>query len=345
MKNTAVVLAVRGGRAVILADGGVFQEVPDRHYAVGQVIDRPDARPRSLRLLRRGLLAAACLTLIASSALAAARFVPWTYVDVALGESSVRYCLNLRNQVLSVQTAADLQEAAAAAPYEPIGTALERTLTALRQEADPEVPVQVEIASRFGAIQSAQQAVTEALGAAGTDSALRQVPWGQTAPPQPPQAQPQAPEANLLPEAPEAPMADALPLQPEAPPSPPSAPAEVSSDVQDALRPEPPAQAFQPQEPPAQEPPVQETPAQETPIQEPPAQQPSAQEAPAQQPPANPPQPQAENRSAPAAQDAPPAPPSGDQAMPPSDGAPQNVPGGAEPMDPLLPGAPPPTFP
>ena len=183
MQANAVVLAVRNRSAVILESGGIYEEIPNQGYSVGQRIEwtrKKNALPMSK--LRRGLMVAACLVLLlASSVIAGTKYLPWTYVSVALGETAVQYCLNARNEVLSAEADTEegrtVLEQVAVSPYEPIEETMARTLKAMRQDQAEEAPVHVEIASRFGDGQRAEDAVAEAGKAAEMELSLEQVPW------------------------------------------------------------------------------------------------------------------------------------------------------------------------
>ncbi len=196
MQANAVILAVRNRRAVILESGGIYEEIPNQGYSVGERIEwthKKNALP--VTRLRKGLMIAACLVLLlTSSVLAGAKYLPWTYVSVALGETSVRYCLNARNEVLSAQAdtgdGQTILEQVAVSPYEPIEETMTRTLNAMRQDQAEEAPVHVEIASRFGDGKRAEDAVAEAGKAAEMEMTLEQVPWQEKSRPkeQPPEA-------------------------------------------------------------------------------------------------------------------------------------------------------------
>ena len=181
MQANAVVLAVRNRKAVILANGGIYEEIPNQGYHAGEKIVWKCKKTASAAL-RRGLMIAACLVLLLTSSVAAGtKYLPWTYVSVALGETTVQYCLNARNEVLSAQADTEegqtVLEKVAVSPYESIEETMTRTLKAMRQDQTEDAPVHVEIASRFGDGQRAEDAVAEAGKAAEMEMTLEQVPW------------------------------------------------------------------------------------------------------------------------------------------------------------------------
>lgn len=266
MQANAVVLAVKNKKAVVLASGGIFAQIPDQHYFVGQKILWTRRRP-----LRRALLMAACLTLLlSSSGWAAAKYLPWTVISVALGETGVQYRVNAWNEVLSAESlTADgqaLLDTVEAASHEPLATVMARTLSTLRSE-EPDAPVTVGIASRVADGRRAEEAVTQAGQAADIPVALERVPWQdagkprepavqQTPPEVPPMAEPQA-EPVPQPATPiEAETAPQQLTPPEAEPMPqPAAPIEAEPIPQQPQRNEAPSpenrELLSPGEPPA----------------------------------------------------------------------------------------------
>ena len=258
MQANAVVLAVKNKKAVVLASGGIFAQIPDQHYFVGQKILWTRRRP-----LRRALLMAACLTLLlSSSGWAAAKYLPWTVISVALGETGVQYRLNAWNEVLSAESlTADgqaLLDTVEAASHEPLATVMARTLSTLRSE-EPDTPVTVEIASRVADGRRAEEAVTQAGQAADIPVALERVPWQDAGKPRepasqetPPEAPPMAePQAEPAPQQPAPVEAEPIPQQPvpneaELPAQPP-VPAESEPPSQQPVPAEPELPAQQPQ--------------------------------------------------------------------------------------------------
>ena len=212
MQSLAVVLAVKNRKAVILASGGIYEEVPNQDYFVGQKIVWKQKQHDTMSLLRRGLMIAACLVLLlSSSGYAAAKYLSWTIVSVALGETTVQYRLNAWNEVLSVQTETEdgqaLLETIDAASYEPIRAVMERTLTAFHQDNE-EATISVEIASRIGKEQQAEEAVTEAREAVDIPVTMERIPWNEM-------NQPREPVLHMPPVCDPAPTQPELPLQPE----------------------------------------------------------------------------------------------------------------------------------
>lgn len=266
MQANAVVLAVKNKKAVVLASGGIFAQIPDQHYFVGQKIVWTQRRS-----LRRALLMAACLTLLlSSSGWAAAKYLPWTLISVALGETGVQYRLNAWNEVLSAESlTADgqaLLDTVEAASHEPLASVMARTLSTLRSE-EPDAPVTVEIASRVADGRRAEEAVTQAGQAADIPVALERVPWQDAGKPREPASQETPPEAPPMAE----PQAEPVPQQPapvEAEPIPQQpVPNEAALPAQQPVpaESEPPSQQPVPAEPelPAQQPQRNEAPTPE----------------------------------------------------------------------------------
>lgn len=258
MQANAVILAVKNKKAVVLASGGIFAQIPDQHYFVGQKILWTRRRP-----LRRALLMAACLTLLlSSSGWAAAKYLPWTLISVALGETGVQYRVNAWNEVLSAESlTADgqaLLDTVEAASHEPLASVMARTLSTLRSE-EPDAPVTVEIASRVADGRRAEEAVTQAGQAADIPVALERVPWQDAGKPREPAVQQTPPEVPSMAEpqaapAPQQPApveAEPIPQQPvpneAALPAQPPVPAESEPPSQQPVPAEPELPAQQPQ--------------------------------------------------------------------------------------------------
>ena len=73
METNAVVLAVRNQKAVILAKGGIYEEIPNQGYYAGERIVWKCKKTASA-ILRRSLTIAACLVfLLTSSVIAGAK--------------------------------------------------------------------------------------------------------------------------------------------------------------------------------------------------------------------------------------------------------------------------------
>ena len=206
---------------------------------------------------------AACLTLLlSSSGWAAAKYLPWTVISVALGETGVQYRLNAWNEVLSAESlTADgqaLLDTVEAASHEPLASVMARTLSTLHSEK-PDAPVTVEIASRVADGRRAEEAVTQAGQAADIPVALERVPWQDAGKPRepasqetPPEAPPMAePQAEPAPQQPAPVEAEPIPQQPvpneaELPAQPP-VPAESEPPSQQPVPAEPELPAQQPQ--------------------------------------------------------------------------------------------------
>ena len=189
MDNRAVVVAVKKRKAVILVSGGIFREIRNRNYAVGQKINGEPVRGRQTSpVLRRGLLTAACLVLLlVSSALAAAKYVPWVSVTLACGETAVQYRLNALNEVLSASS--DTEEGRALlrslppASCKPLGAVLEQALSAMQDRQGSDAGLHVEIAPRFGDGRRAEEAVTESVDAHHMEMTLERRPWNEAGQP------------------------------------------------------------------------------------------------------------------------------------------------------------------
>ena len=199
METNAVVLAVRRGKAVILKNGGIYEVIPNHGYFVGERI----MAVQPLGKLRRRLMIAACFVLLLTSSLfVGAKYLPWTYISIASGETSIQYCLNARNEVLSAEAASEEGQAildqVGVSAYEPIERTMERTLAAMRSENVKETSVQVEIASRFGDGQRVEDAVAEAGKAVEMEMTLKKAPWQEINKPkdQPPEMKQENPPAS-----------------------------------------------------------------------------------------------------------------------------------------------------
>ncbi len=183
MDEEAVVVAVKKRKAVILVSGGIFEEIQNQGYAVGQKICGKNLRSRHTSVsFPRGLMIAACLALLISfSALAIAKNVHWVRVTVAYGEATVQYRLNALNEVLSAS--ADTQEGQALlesvppALYEPIGSVMEDSLAVMQNSQGSEAGLHVEIAPRFGDGRRAEEAIAESAEAHHMEMTLERKPW------------------------------------------------------------------------------------------------------------------------------------------------------------------------
>ena len=190
--NSAVVMATDHGKAILLISGGIFREVKNRQYYVGQRLNWDEEKSlRSAHVLRRGLLIAACFVLLlTSSAYAVTKYVPLTMVSVALGETSIQYRLNALNEVLSAEADTEegqaILETVSTEPYEPLQTAMERTLSAIQEETEADAPVLVEIAPRFGDGKQAEEAVEKAGEKTETQVRVEKAPWHEPGKPKDP---------------------------------------------------------------------------------------------------------------------------------------------------------------
>ena len=170
MRKDAVVLEIRKKTAVVLASDGRFLRVRNHGYQVGQRIAESEQTPVRLRpVLRRTLLIAACLVLaLGSSAMAASKYLVWSYAGVDVGDISVNYTLNFRNEVLSAEgnseEAEQLLESLERIPYEPIDSAVERMVDAAgekQQEESEEAEIVISVASFIGGTGRTEDRIME----------------------------------------------------------------------------------------------------------------------------------------------------------------------------------------
>ena len=172
MRKDAVVLEIREKTAVVLASDGRFLRVRNQGYHVGQRIPEAEQTPISPRsVLRRTLLIAACFVLVlGSSALAASKYMVWSYAGVDVGDLSVNYTLNFRNEVLNVEgnsaEAEQLIGSIEKIPYEPVDSAVERMLEAA-EESQPEETetseVVISVASFMGGTERTEERIKEGI--------------------------------------------------------------------------------------------------------------------------------------------------------------------------------------
>ena len=172
MRKDAVVLEIQEKTAVVLASDGRFLRVRNQGYHVGQRIpeaEQTSIRPRSV--LRRTLLIAACFVLVlGSSALAASKYMVWSYAGVDVGDLSVNYTLNFRNEVLNAEgnsaEAEQLIGSLEKIPYEPVDSAVERMLEAA-EESQPEETetseVVISVASFMGGTERTEERIKEGI--------------------------------------------------------------------------------------------------------------------------------------------------------------------------------------
>lgn len=172
MRKDAVVLEIRKKTAIVLASDGRFLRIRNQGYHVGQRIPASEQTPVRLRpVLRRTLLVAACLVLaIGSSALAASKYLVWSYAGVDVGDISVNYTLNFRNEVLNAEgnsaEAEQLIGSLEKIPYEPVESAVERMMDAVgekRQEESEEPEIVVSVASFLGGTGRTEERIMEGI--------------------------------------------------------------------------------------------------------------------------------------------------------------------------------------
>ena len=169
MRKDAVVLEIRKKMAVVLAPDGRFLRIRNQGYHVGQQIVTDEITPVKIRpVLRRTLLIAACLVLVlGSTALAASKYMTWSYAGLDIGDVSVSYTLNYRNEVLRTdgnsETAEILLDSLEEIPYEAVDDAVERMMDAARekQESTEEAEVTISVASILGGTGRVEEGVLE----------------------------------------------------------------------------------------------------------------------------------------------------------------------------------------
>ena len=172
MRKEAVVLEIREKEAAVLASDGRFLRVRNQGYQVGQRIPEAEQTPiRPRAVLRRTLLIAACFVLVlGSSALAASKYMVWSYAGVDVGDLSVNYALNFRNEVLNAEgnstEAEQLIESLEKIPYEPVDSAVERMMDAAdeSQPEEAETPeVVISVASFMGGTERTEERIKEGI--------------------------------------------------------------------------------------------------------------------------------------------------------------------------------------
>lgn len=99
----AVVMEIRGTKAVLLTERGTFELVKNDHYSVGQEIFWAEKRRISVR---RWLLAASILLVLMAGTGTLATVLPFTYMSLDVNPS-LEYSLNWFDRVVSVRAAND----------------------------------------------------------------------------------------------------------------------------------------------------------------------------------------------------------------------------------------------
>ena len=214
MSKSAVVLAVRGGEAVLLEEGGAFRRVPDRCYTVGQILgDSLPASGARLRsgLLRRVLLVACVLALLCSSAFAAGKYMTWTQVTLESGDLAVLYRLNYLDEVIETVPLSRQAETLLSETSSGSGATIETALAEAISESDETAPdIQVSVSSVFQSKNSrAVQAAKDAGVQKGRTIRIEERPWGE--PPVRPSRDEIQPTENSEPE--QLPSVDPVSLQ------------------------------------------------------------------------------------------------------------------------------------
>lgn len=185
----ALVMSVKEKKAVVLAPGGRFLQIKNRDFHVGQRIliepslltvqDRiwfaaetakGNIRRFADRLKYRGLIIlSGVVILIPTSAYAATKYVPWTYVSMDTGSISIQYELNARGEVLSTETLNDdaktVVDSIPPVRYEKVENAIDRALNVIYPEETREdkekKPVLIGISTRFGNGEGTISTITE----------------------------------------------------------------------------------------------------------------------------------------------------------------------------------------
>ena len=184
MSKNAVVLAVRGGEAVLLEQGGAFRRVPDRCYTVGQILgDSLPASGARLRsgLLRRVLLIACVLALLCSSAFAAGKYMTWTQVTLESGDLAVLYRLNYLDEVIETVPLSRQAETLLSETSSGSGASIETALAEAISESDETAPdILVGVSSVFRSKNSrAVQAAKDTGAQKGRTVRIEEHPWGE----------------------------------------------------------------------------------------------------------------------------------------------------------------------
>ena len=184
MSKNAVVLAVRGGEAILLEQGGTFRRVPDRCYTVGQVLGNIlPASGTHLRggLLRRVLLIACALALLCSSAFAAGKYMTWTQVTLESGDLAVLYRLNYLDEVIETVPLSRQAETLLSETSSGSGASIETALAEAISESDETAPdIQVSVSSVFRSKNSrAVQAAKDTGAQKGRTVRIEEHPWGE----------------------------------------------------------------------------------------------------------------------------------------------------------------------
>ena len=214
MSKNAVVLAVRGGEAVLLEEGGAFRRVPDRCYTVGQILG--DSLPASGARLRSGLLCrvllvACVLVLLCSSAFAAGKYMTWTQVTLESGDLAVLYRLNYLDEGIETVPLSRQAETLLSETSSSSGASIETALAKAISESDETAPdIQVSVSSVFRSKNSrAVQAAKDAGAQKGRTIRIEERPWGE--PPVRPSRDEIQPTENSEPE--QLPSVDPVSLQ------------------------------------------------------------------------------------------------------------------------------------
>jgi hypothetical protein len=186
MGEAAVIMSVKEGKAVVLAAGGRFFKIKDRNFHIGQRIVlepslffMPDRISFSYEMLKKKLVSmrdrlkykgliilTSAALLIPTSAYAATKYVPWTYVSLDSGAVSIQYQLNARGEILSAETLSEegqkVMEEVKMVRFEKFEKTVDRTLSMIQSsETTENEPVLIGISSRFGNGDGTVRTLTE----------------------------------------------------------------------------------------------------------------------------------------------------------------------------------------
>lgn len=100
----AVIVEIRNNFAAALTDDGCIVKVPNKNYAIGQVIEMKKQISKKSKLV--GMVASAAAAVVLCSLTAWAYFTPYTYVSVDVNPS-VEYAVNMFDRVLSADAVND----------------------------------------------------------------------------------------------------------------------------------------------------------------------------------------------------------------------------------------------
>ena len=204
----ALIMSVKEKKAVALVTGGSFIQIKNRNFKVGQRIilepsllsfsDRTaialeNTRGKIGRIVDRlrykGLIIISSLAiLIPTSGYAAAKFVPWTCVNMDTGNISIQYKVNSFGEVLSTESLSDeAQTVVDELPpvrYEKVENAIDRAMKVIYNDVpytEEQEPVTFSISTRIGAIDKTMNAIMDQLEPMETgEIRFEQLDWSET---------------------------------------------------------------------------------------------------------------------------------------------------------------------